>query len=85
MVPLREGEIADAEVTLIHGFNIYAESAEQGESLGERHATTLLQPLLVVGSLTQLTEARCIANGIGNGRSCLAQINDLTHAASFPI
>ena len=57
MVPLREGEIADAEVPLIHGLDINAELAEQGESLGEQHATSLSQPLIVVDGGTQLKES----------------------------
>jgi hypothetical protein len=48
MVPLREGKIADAEVPLIQGLDINAKSAEQCESLGEQHLTSLAQPLIVV-------------------------------------
>ncbi len=65
MVLLREGKIADAEVTLIHDLHINAESAEQGESLGERHLTLLSQPLIVVDRRAQLEESTHL--GIGNG------------------
>ena len=67
MVLLREGKIADAEDTLIHGLDINAESAEQGESLGERHAPSLAQLLIVVDRWAQLREPLRIAKGIGNG------------------
>jgi hypothetical protein len=40
---------------------------EQGESLGERHATSLAQPLIVVDRWAQLREPLRIAKGIGNG------------------
>jgi hypothetical protein len=64
MVPLRECEIADAEVPLIQDLHINAESAEQGESLGEQHARSLAQLLIVVDSGTQLKESTDL--GIGN-------------------
>jgi hypothetical protein len=68
MVPLREGKIADAEVPLIHDLHINAESAEQGESLGEQHATSLSQLLIVVYRWAQIKRdfAFC-PRGIGNG------------------
>ena len=61
MVPLREGKIADAEVPLIHDLHVNAESTEQGESLGERHSTTLAQRVIVVDSRAQLNEAGGLA------------------------
>ena len=70
-IPLREGEIGDAEVPLIHGLHVNAELAEQSESLGERHSTALAQRLIVVDSRAQLSEAGGLAKGIGNGRTCL--------------
>jgi hypothetical protein len=48
IILLREGEVGDAEVPLIHDLHIDAESAEQGESPCERHGRTLSQPLIVV-------------------------------------
>jgi hypothetical protein len=52
MIPFREGEMGDAEVPLIHGLHVEAELAEQSESLGERHSTTLAQFLVVIDPLS---------------------------------
>jgi hypothetical protein len=66
MVPLRECEIADAEIPLIHGLHVNAELAEQSESLGEQHVRSLAQPLIVVERGAQLEE-KSTHRGIGNG------------------
>ena len=85
MVPLREGKIADAKVTLTHGLDIDAKSAKQGESLGERHLTSLAQLLIVVDRGAQLGKTPRIAKAIGNRPKLPRAKTNLTYAASFSI
>ena len=85
MVPLREGKIADAEVLLIQGLDINAKSAEQCESLGERHLTSLEQLLIVVDRGSQLGKTPRIAKAIDNRPKLPHAKTNLTYAASFPI
>ena len=82
MVPFREGKIADAEVPLIQGLDINAKSVEQCESLGERHLTSLAQPLIVVDRGGKTPR---IAKAIGNRPKLPCAKANLTYAASFPI
>ena len=56
MVPLRQGKVADPEITPTHGLGIDAQAAEQGQSFGEGHCSMLRQFMVVVDQMAQLTD-----------------------------